>query len=206
MTDLDRAPKYHQYETLRRNCCNYAGRYFQDFWLLNSHLSRKAAHKAAHKLAKSCLKSKKDYGRLMITIVKQAKAAYLIKTVVELKEHLVEVDGVTHFEEECETDSMGLLKGYLVKKSIKVNDSCNSLFWFQVWLGSDQANNTKKKDFAFLLKVRLSLAFSKTRLDQLHESGKGQVIAQVWKQHKERAAAKEREQKKRDAQFRLKLE
>jgi len=50
MTDLDKALKCHQHETLRRNYWNHAGRHFRDFWLLNSHLSRKAACTAAHKL------------------------------------------------------------------------------------------------------------------------------------------------------------
>ena len=130
----------------------------------------------------------------MITIVKQAKAAHLIKTVVELKEHLVDVDGVNHFEEECERDLMGLLRGHLVKKHVEVNDSHNGLHSFQIWLDSNKPNKEEKKDFAFLRSVRPSPAFVEKRLKELFESGNSRTIALMVKRKLARKEVARREE------------
>jgi len=129
LTDLDKAPRCHQFETLRRNFWNRARRFFRDFWLLDPHLSRKDVCTGACKLAKISLESEKDCDKLRVAIVKQAKTAFLIKTIVEPKDHLADADGIAHFKVECETASMDLLKGCLVKKHVEVNCRQCSLFF-----------------------------------------------------------------------------
>jgi len=198
LTDVDRAPRYHQFETLRRNYWNRAGRYFRDFWLLNPHLSRKDAYTGAYKLAKISLKSEKDYDKLRVTIVKQAKKAFLIKTIVELKDHLVDTDGITHFEVECETASMDLLKGYLVKKQLEEVNANNALFSFQDWLKSQDANKVEKKDFSFLLKVQPSSNFREQRLQWLFESAQARKIFLSWDKHLAKLAEEERVAKEKE--------
>jgi len=152
--DVDPAsmPSYHKFDTLRRYW-SYAGRHFRNYWLLNSSLTREEAYKGAHKLAKNHLHDFNSYEALVESILSQAKAAWMIKTITKLKEHLVDLDGVTHFVDE--SDSMTVLQQYLETKKVEVNRSFtkNVLSVFQEWLRS-KANRVESEDFAFLLNVK----------------------------------------------------
>ena len=146
---------FHTFETLRSKYWVKIGRYFRDYWFLNSHLTREEAFLAALDLAKKRLTDRTQMQPLMERIWSLANKAKERHRIVMLKEDLIPSSDANymHFPTNCEADNMQIIEDFLSERNILIDHrkTDNPIPQFIDWL--DEDGYVEESSFGFLRTV-----------------------------------------------------